>query len=709
MRRASLPGVAAALVIGSVACPFGVRQARGSITSASYHKAETMDLTRVGTVDWCVYRVDNMAAPTFAAADWKRGGAGVERVIRIRGRVKRAEATQFTGVGWGWTDGTRLASHTHRQGTDDGMGVRAWIGKEGALVFGFAAAPPGEERQAHVIFRSDGRLTVLARQGDETRTVTSLGGGKSLGVAVVRYGGPGALTIEIVNPDGGEQAARGFAAALSGPVDYLRAVPGLPTRQELAARDAARLGEVDFLEAAVGFAECMLRYGRDRYGKVESPLFAVLLTRETKPRIGPQPYFDRPSPYDTSKMNTPFRKYDFNRCLNYPGGLGGGGPHKVTVFGCDVYEDAALYEMLIDLSRITGNARYRAEAERALEWWFKETQSPETGLYPWGEHLGWDFENECPTYFEGPSKQLYAACYHEIKDRVPFLDILAKLPPERTGGLSPLERYAIGVWDAHYWDKERAVYCRHGDYTGADDRAGSYAGFPAHQGAHLSLWAKTYSTARDAGVRRKIRHVLAKVLDVQIARAKKYGFIPFTFEPDFKGKAAKRSGQSDRLAHHAAELAITTKDADAALAAKLRELAQLLLGEEGLARAARNIEMFRATGDRAYLQGDIDRTRKPASAVADLSKAETPDEHAREIVRRLEWHRAHGDRAYLDAAVRQARLAYVRFMDGKCPLPKAYEDPRKTVAGEPFPDFYFRGARFMHAFALVGEAMRQSP
>ena len=275
-------------------------------------------------------------------------------------------------------------------------------------------------------------------------------------------------------------------------VAWLAALPAAPA--------SAELGKIDFLKAAVDFAECMIRYGRDRYGEVHSPLFAVLLTRESRPTMGPQPYFDRPTPYNVGNMKTPFRKYNYNRCLNYPRGLGGEGPHKVTFFGCDVYEDQDLYEMLIDLSRITGDPAYRREAEEALRWWFTNTMGP-AGLYPWGEHLGWDFENECPTYFKGPSRYLYAACFHEIKDRVPFLDFLAAVPAEKPGELTPMERYALGVWNAHYWDRENAVYCRHGDYTGEDDRKGSYAGFPAHQGAHLRLWVKTYMTTRSADVK----------------------------------------------------------------------------------------------------------------------------------------------------------------------------------------------------------------
>ena len=665
---------------------------RAEVLSAAFLPAETIDLTKAGAIDWCVYRVADANAPTFVAADWKKGGAGIARKIGITGRVKKAEVTRWTGVGWGWADGTKLAAHSRRQGDAEAAGIRAWIDRGGALVFEFAAAPAGKQRQAHLIVRCDGKIDVVARQGDAARKVQSFTGGKHLGIAVVRYNDPLPVTIELVNPDRREQAVRGFAAALSGPADYNSGVPRLPTLQELADTKARELGEVDFLKAAVAFADCMIAHGRDRYGSVHSPLFAVLLTRGKRPTIGPQPYFARPSPYDTGNMKTPFRKYDFNRCLNYPAGLGGEGPHKVTLYGCDVCEDRALYEMLIDLSRITGDGRYKAEAHKALTWWFTRTLGP-ADLYPWGEHLGWDFENECPTYFAGPSKHLYAACYHEIKDRVPFLGFLAGLPAEKPGGPTYLERYALGVWKAHYWDRERAIYCRHGDYTGADDRAGSYAGFPAHQGAHLRLWVAAWRHARNAEVKAKMEAILNKVLDVQIARARKYGFVPFTFDPDYKGKdpGKQAPGQSIRLAHHAAELSVRVAKANPAMSAKLAELARLHLGPDGLKPAPSA------------------PAKRPPATVADLSKADTPPRHAQEIVRRLEWHKAYQDAAFLKAAERQARLAYVRFMDATCPLPKAYSGPpRKTADGKPFPDFSFRGASLMHAFGLLGEALRQA-
>ncbi len=450
------------------------------------------------------------------------------------------------------------------------------------------------------------------------------------------------------------------------------------------------MGEIDFLKAATEFADCMIEYGRDRYGKVHSPLFSNILTREKEPRTTPYPRFAELS--DAAKTNWDkkrkawigrkcgyyyFHKFDFNKILNYPKGLGGEGPHKVTLYGCDPYEDRQLYYMLIDLTRITGKPRFKAEAEKALKWWFANTQGP-SGLFPWGEHLGWDFVYDCPTYFDGPSKHLYAACYHEIKDTVPFLDLMNE---------EQLTKYALGIWRSHFWDKTKAIYCRHGDYQGKDDRKGQLLGFPAHLGAYMRVWTAAYLRTKDAGVRKRIDGILNTVLDAQIARAQKYGFVPFTFEVDIKGKKPGKSApsQSIRLASHALELSSVMRAADTGIADKMVTLAKLH-GVDAKSKSP---------------------GAKPTPQFRDLSRSNTPRAVAREIVRCVTLYRQHKDKAYLDIARRQGRVAYVRFLDNVCPLPKAYAGGRKkTAEGKEFPDFYFRGAELMGALALLGEALK---
>ena len=458
------------------------------------------------------------------------------------------------------------------------------------------------------------------------------------------------------------------------------------------------LRPIDFLKLATDFADCMIRYGRDRYGSVHSPLFSNILTREKEPRTTPYPLFADPDRVGNYKT---FNRFDFNKVLNYPGGLGGEGPHKVTLYGCDPYEDRELYYTLFELTRITGEPKYRQEAEKALIWWFRNTQGP-TGLYPWGEHLGWDLVHDCPTYFDGPSKLLYGACYHEIKDNVPFLDILARIPAARPGDPTPLERYALGIWRAHFWDKERAFYDRHGDYTGDDDRKGCTGGFPAHLAAYLRVWAAAYLSSKKPEFKRKIEQVFHKALDMAISRTEKHGFFPFTFDPELKGRSPGKSapGQSIRLAHHAAELSVDLGKANPQIAAKLRRLALLHLGPQRCQEAVERVRAFRETGTKSF-------GKKPDARVRDLSKpAATPNGHANEIIRNVELYRHYRDEAYLKVAETYAKLALILFCDDKCPLPKARAGsaPILTTQRKPFPDFYFRGAKLMKALALLGEA-----
>ncbi len=659
--------------------------APSDIRTASFRPCGSLDLTAVGTKDWALFGPDSLQA-----GDFKSGGAGIAREIRITGALKKREGTPFTGAAWGWSDGTREKSLVRHNGSEVAPGLRLWLDAGAAVAFEFAAPPRGEIHQAHLLFRSDGKARIVARQGNLDREVAVLGGSKSAGLAVVRYDGDGPLSIAIVNPEKKELVLRGFAAALSGPVDFEGAPPGVPTRQEIALRRAAGLGPVDFLGRATDFADCMIRFGRDRYGKVHSPLFANALTREPEPRTTPYPIFAEPD-REAKSMNTPFRRFDFNRVLNYPAGLGEEGPHKVTVYGCDPLEDRDLYDALFEITRVTGDAKYRAEAEKALDWWFRHTQGP-AGLYPWGEHLGWDFEHEGPTFFAGPCRHLYAACYHEIKDEIPFLDHLLRLPAEKTGDLTPAEKYALGIWNAHFWDKEKAYYCRHGDYTGEDDRKGSDAGFPAHLGAYLHVWSAVYLGSSNADFRRTMDGVFDRVLDMAVSRTEKYGFFPFTFEPELKGKAPKKEvpGQSLRLARHAREVGRRLEEANPRAAAKLARLAELHLGPERPAPPG---------------------TPRPEPRVRDLSDSDRPNDYADEILAQLAAYRQYGDEAYLKAAETAGRLAVVHFCDGKCPLPKARigSDRFRTAQGEPFPDFTFRGARLMRAFALLGEARRAGP
>lgn len=512
------------------------------------------------------------------------------------------------------------------------------------------------------------------------------------------------------------------------PTDFAVDIPGAMELDQLAKARVAKLGPVDWLGVARRYADCMIEFGRDRYGTTRSPLFANAVTREPEPQLTPYPLF---API-TAKMlqkeaskqaeikrlfpasiPTSFNRFDFNRCVNYPEGLGSAGPHKVTVYGCDPEEDRDLYYLLFDLTRITHEARYRGEAELAIEWWFRHTQGEKTGLYPWGEHLGWDFVYERPTYFAGPSERLYHGAMHEVKDRTPFTSYLAKIPAAQPGGLTPLERYALGIWRQHFWDKPNAIFCRHGDYTGEDNRLGSPSGFPAHIAAYFRIWAAAYLQSTKAPVKQELREAFDRVTAMMVKRTTKYGFLPYDFEPELNGGAPQRTDQSDRLAHHCIEVAPLLEQALPETAARMREFARLQLGEPSYAQARAD---FRESGP--SIEEDLFKNKGGQLALSSKSAehevlvvSADPAAYAKQIIAHLSVYRAKQNAAALKAAEDTARLAFVTFCDDASPLPRAlpWWLPLQTPQGEKFPDFSYRGAPLMRAFAALGEMKKTIP
>lgn len=209
----------------------------------------------------------------------------------------------------------------------------------------------------------------------------------------------------------------------------------------------------------------------------------------------------------------------------------------------------------------------------------------------------------------------------------------------------------------------------------------------------IFAWVKTYCNTGNAAVKKEMETILNKVLDVQIARAEKFGFIPFTFKPDYAGEKPDKKipSQSIRLAEHAAELSPVIESANPVIAAKLKKLALLHLGEKGL----------------NSLHKTDPGKKRPDAAPANLANDKKSSRHASEIIKRIEWYRQYGDKAYLQAATEQADLAYRLFMDDTCPLPKGFNGPvPKTVRGDTSMNFYFQGASLMQAFALLGEAQK---
>ena len=200
------------------------------------------------------------------------------------------------------------------------------------------------------------------------------------------------------------------------------------------------------------YADFMITHGRDRYGKEHSPLFAT-----TMDRITGNVYREKPP-----KAPKGIRVQDR------------------TWRGANPANHGGLYGLLYKLSKLTSDPYYVDEANKAIDWFFENCQSPKTGLMPWGEHMGWDFFKEKPITWN------FLFFVHELKG-YGYWDRIWKINPEAA------ERFALGLWD-------HQIYAKTGKHAGEFSRHANYywhwpgkgRAFPNHGGKYIKVWARAY-------------------------------------------------------------------------------------------------------------------------------------------------------------------------------------------------------------------------
>lgn len=204
----------------------------------------------------------------------------------------------------------------------------------------------------------------------------------------------------------------------------------------------------EYLAAVRAYADALLEHGRDRYGPQHTPLFAAALDRRAM-QIGDFPEIEG------------IRKHD-----------------RITR-GANPMHDQNLYQILYALSEVTGDPKYAAEADRALGYFFRNAQSPATGLMAWGEHLGWGFETEA----------VVGNDQHEFFRPWVLWDRVRELAPEA------LPRFARGLWEHQIYDHQTGEFSRHAGYTAhKPQRANDY---PRHGGFYIDAWARAYRETGD--------------------------------------------------------------------------------------------------------------------------------------------------------------------------------------------------------------------
>ena len=228
----------------------------------------------------------------------------------------------------------------------------------------------------------------------------------------------------------------------------------------------------NFLHVVRGFANAMIDHGRDVYGPQESGLLLSAMDRATL-----APLKVRPAP---------------------PGGVRRGdrpGRAWVEMNGANPMLDQNLLRVFYTLSEITGDTRYAKTADEEITWFFKNTQSPKTGLLPWGEHLSWDVILDVP--ISGGDEMV-----HEYARPWVLWDRCFTLVPVAS------RKFALGLWEHQIANHKtggfdrHAPYFEHGPVDGKD--------FPRHGAFYIGTWCYAYKYTKDETFLRAIEAILAR-------------------------------------------------------------------------------------------------------------------------------------------------------------------------------------------------------
>lgn len=253
----------------------------------------------------------------------------------------------------------------------------------------------------------------------------------------------------------------------------------------------------DLLGIVRRFADAMIDRSRSQLPHPERPLFPIVLTRDTfqipKGKVG--------------NLVTARVPQEFKTIAN---------PHH----------DLNLYQVLYALGKLTGEAKYGAEADRVLGYFLKNCQEPKYGFFCWGEHIGWDVIENAPGGF--PRGDPKNGEIHEFYRPWIYWEKSFDVAPEEC------LRFARALWNHQLDHKGTISFSRHAMIASAGGPSRRGKEFPRHGGFYIATWAAAYRRTSDPEM---LKAIDAMVAFYESHRDPKTGAIPhgtddFAFERD---------------------------------------------------------------------------------------------------------------------------------------------------------------------------------
>jgi hypothetical protein len=406
----------------------------------------------------------------------------------------------------------------------------------------------------------------------------------------------------------------------------------------------------DYLAIVRAYADVMIEHGRDDYGKIHSPLFVEELDRRTMRTLEGK----------SLKKVAAISRDEW-----------GIRPHDRMLGGSNPQHCQNLYQILFQLTEITGEEQYAKEARRSLKFFFEQCQSPATGLLWWGEHAGWDLRTDKPL-------KKGAGNTHEFYRPWILWQQSWQLAEEAC------ERFARGLWEHQIGNHKTGDFSRHSSI--ASHAPSTEAPYARHGGFYIETWAAAYKNTKD----KVFLTAIESVMDgLERARLKEGGMLV--------SGSKQRGGRTQ----YSVSLAISLEEAASVvpinLAEKMRKAALInddaftkahhtpsqeavkipvdwsnAYESSGLAAEANTCMLrYRQVPSDAYRRFVLETADRYHNTDVDLRSPVWPGTIGNVILLMLNAHEITSKNEYLKAANRFAHKGIEMFLADGCVLPKA--------------------------------------
>ncbi len=220
------------------------------------------------------------------------------------------------------------------------------------------------------------------------------------------------------------------------------------------------------------YADAMIDQSRTQLPDPKAPLFPIVLTRDK---------YQIPAG-KVSNLYTARVPQEFKNIAN-------------------IHHDLNLYQVFYALSKLTGEPKYAAEADRVIDWFLKHCQEPKYGFFGWGEHIGWDLtKNQLGGQ---PTTGPYQDVIHEFYRPWIYWQKSFEMAPEQS------LRFAQALWRHQIDHKDGKIsFSRHAMISSkTPSRRGM--DFPRHGGFYIATWAAAYQRTTDPEMLQAMEELVA--------------------------------------------------------------------------------------------------------------------------------------------------------------------------------------------------------